>query len=191
MILEISQALKDEGLRDREQRFENVDQMLDGLEKTSAHLAETLYMPPIDLAGLRREWSTLREQLPTLNAASLPSMARLQQVWDDLRRAAAEQNRSIFTVSSLMAMSTLAHVPARVRWLSRAARTAGRRTSLVLGGTLLDHYSDVLEEISRTGFVEYWRREFRPYLQAAARQYEPGHASSTERLLRREKLNSE
>ena len=187
MILEISQALKEEGLLDPEQRFENVDQMLDGLEKTSAHLAQTLYMPPIDIAGLRREWATLREQLPTLSAANIPSTARLEHLWGDLRRSAAEQNRSIFALSSLMAVSTLAHVPARVLWLSRAARTAARRTSLVLGGTLLDHYSDVLEEISRTGFVEYWRREFRPYLQAAARQFEPGHLSWTEDLLRKGK----
>lgn len=188
LILEISQALKDEGLLDPEQRFENVDEMLDGLEKTSAHLAETLYMPPVDIAGLRREWVTLREQLPKLNGASLPSLARLEQLWADLRRSGAEQKRSVFALSSLLAVSTLAHLPARVVWLSRAARSAARRTGLVLGGTVLDHYSEVLKEVSRSGFVDYWRREFRPYLQGAARQFQPGHSSWTEDLLRKGKL---
>ena len=188
MILEISQALKDEGLLNPDQRFENVDEILDGLEKTSAHLAQTLYMPPVDIAGLRREWTILRDQLPKLSAANMPSLDRLERLWDDLRRSAAEQNRSIFALSSLLAVSVVAHVPARLVWLSRVARSAARRTSIVLGGTMLDHYSAVLNEVSQTGFLEYWRREFRPYLRAAARQFAPGHTSSTERLLRRERV---
>src|SRR4029079_17361608 len=39
---EISQALKDEGLVQQDAQFETMDQLLDGLEKTSSHLAHTL-----------------------------------------------------------------------------------------------------------------------------------------------------
>jgi len=46
LIQEISQALKDEGLLDPETNFETMDQMLDGLEKSSAHLAQALNLPP-------------------------------------------------------------------------------------------------------------------------------------------------
>jgi hypothetical protein len=53
-----------------------------------------------------------------------------------------------------------------------------------VGGAILDHYSTALEEISRTGFSEYWKREFRPYLHAAAAQFTPEHGSLTERLFR-------
>src|SRR5690348_13307902 len=42
LIPEIAEALKAEGLLDEDAHFESVDQLLDGLEKTSAHLAETL-----------------------------------------------------------------------------------------------------------------------------------------------------
>jgi hypothetical protein len=89
-------------------------------------------------------------------------------------------------VSSLMAVSTVAHVPANLLWLSRAARSAARRTGKVLGEAILDHYTDALAEISRTGFIPYWTREFRPYLRAAATQFAPAHESLTERLLRRQ-----
>ena len=53
-----------------------------------------------------------------------------------------------------------------------------------MGGAILDHYSTALEEISRTGFPGYWKREFRPYLRAAAEQFAPEHGSLTERLFR-------
>jgi hypothetical protein len=79
----------------------------------------------------------------------------------------------------------VAHVPANVLWLSRAARSAARRTGKVLGEAVLDHYVETLAEIRRAGFVDYWTREFRPYLRAAAGQFAPAHLSATERLLRR------
>jgi len=55
------------------------------------------------------------------------------------------------------------------------------------GGAVLDHYSATLEEIGRTGFVAFWKREFRPYLRAAAEQFAPEHVSvsMTERFMRR------
>ena len=46
LIHEISQALKNEGLLDPNARFERMDQLLDGLAKTSDHLAQTLNLPP-------------------------------------------------------------------------------------------------------------------------------------------------
>jgi hypothetical protein len=50
---------------------------------------------------------------------------------------------------------------------------------------VLDHYSATLDEIERTGFLAYWKREFRPYLRAAAEQFAPEHGSMTERLMRK------
>ena len=42
-----------------------------------------------------------------------------------------------------------------------------------------------LAEISSTGFGEYWTREFRPYLRAAAQQFAPERESLTDRLLKK------
>ena len=84
-----------------------------------------------------------------------------------------------------MAVSTLTHVPQNVLWLSRAARSAARTTGGVLGDSLLKHYADALEEITRTGVVEYWMREYRPYLRAAAELFAPETPTVTERLLTR------
>ena len=48
LMQEIVEALKEENLLDAGARFETMDQILRGLEKTSAHLALTLNMPPIN-----------------------------------------------------------------------------------------------------------------------------------------------
>lgn len=186
LISEISQALKDEGLLEPGARFETMDQMLDGLETTSNHLATTLNLPPVDTAALRREWQRFKEEVRTIPPKSIPGIDRVQGVWDSLRAEAAAQHRSVFTVSSLLALSTIRHVPANVLWLSRAARSAALRTGKVLGDAVLDHYVETLTEIRRTGFLAYWSQEFHPYLRAASEQFAPEKLSSTERLLRRE-----
>ena len=45
-------------------------------------------------------------------------------VWDEMKRTAREQGKPVFVVSSVMAMSAVAHLPANVVWLSRAGRSA-------------------------------------------------------------------
>lgn len=185
LIRELSQALAEEGLLEPGSRFETVDQVLDGLEKTSDHLATTLNLPPIDIPTLRREWVRLKEEVSSIPPKNVPKLEKVETVWDEMKRTAAEQGKPVFVVSSLMAMSAVAHVPANVLWLSRAARSAARRTGKVLGEAILDHYTDALEKIRTTGFAAYWAREFRPYLRAAAEQFAPHHESLTERLLRK------
>ncbi len=187
LIREMSEALKQEGLIDRDTNFETMDQVLDGLERTSAHLATTLNLPPIHVAGLRSEWAALQDELKSIPPRRLPSLSRVEHVWTELQESAKAQGKSVFAVSSLVAVSTMAHVPADLLWLSRAARSAMRRTGKVLGEAVLDHYVEAFREIGRTGFAAYWAREFRPYLHAAARQFAPAKVSSTERILRRKR----
>lgn len=187
LMREITGALKEEGLLDRDAHFETMDQVLGGLEKTTAHLAMTLNMPPINVTGLRLEWETLKTELRSIPPNRIPALDRLERTWEDLRISAQTQNRTVFAVSSLMAISSLSHVPAHLLWLSKAARSATRRASGIVGSAILDHYSAALVDISRTGFPGYWKREFRPYLRAAAVQFAPEHGTVTERLFRRRK----
>ena len=164
LIREISQGLKEEGLLDREASFETIEEVLDGLEKTSAHLADTLNVPPVDVPGLRREWQRFRSQVQDIPPKNFPALENLERLWHNLQQSARDQNRSVFTVSSLLAVSSVRHLPGNVLWLSKTARSAARTTGKVLGESILDHYTDTLAEMSRTGFAAYWAREFRPYL---------------------------
>lgn len=134
------------------------------------------------MKALRQEWRELRA-----NAAALPTPAieSLESLWGDLRRESQRQGRSLFTLSSMMAMSAITSLPERLRWLSKSAPVAARRTGAILGEALLGHYRTTLDEIHRTGYLRYWVREFRPYLRAAAEQFSPKRKTLTQRLLDR------
>jgi hypothetical protein len=182
---EITTALKDEGLLERSRHFENVDQVLDGLERTAGQLATSLRFPPLDVASLRKEWQALKEAASTIPPRSLPSPDFVRGQWEELKQEAAGQKRTVFELSSLIALSTIRAVPENLMWLSRCARSATRRTGQFFAAGLLDHYRTTLAEIRETGYLNYWTREFRPYLRAAAQQFSASHRSLTERLIER------
>src|SRR5882672_6571652 len=122
LIPEIADALKAQGLLEEDAEFTSVDQMLDGLERTSSRLAATINTPPLDVAGLRKEWEAIREEARGLPSASLPSREAISNIWAQLKAEAARQDRSVFETSSAMAVSAARAFPGGMRWFSASAR---------------------------------------------------------------------
>jgi hypothetical protein len=188
LIPEIAEALKAQGLLEKDTQFATVDQMLDGLERTSSRLAATVNTPPLDVAGLRQEWEALREDARGLPPASLPSRDAIGNVWAQLKAESARQNRSVFETSSVMAVSAARALPGGVRWLSASARVGAARTGHMFAAALLDHYKQTLNDIQQTGYLAYAGRQFRPYVRAAVDQFSPKRRTITQQLL--EKIQS-
>jgi hypothetical protein len=185
IVQEIADALKQEGLLAGEARFENVDQLLEGLEQTASQVADLCNAPPLDVAGLRREWSAFRAAVAKIPPRNLPSVAFLGQHWEALKAEAAAQNRPVFELSSMMAVAAIARVPVTLLKLARASNRAVWRSGQTLGASVLLHYSQVLGDIHERGYAAYWAQEFQPYLRAAAGQFSPKHRSLTARWLKK------
>jgi hypothetical protein len=183
LIPEIADALKAQGLLEREAEFTSVDQLLEGLERTSSRLAGTVNAPPLDVAGLRREWDALREEARGLQPSSLPSRDMISNVWNQLKMESARQNTSVFETSSVMAVSAVRALPDGVRWLSASARVGATRAGQVFAAALLEHYRHTLSEIQKVGYLAYVNRQFRPYVRAAVHQFSPKQRTFTERLV--------
>jgi hypothetical protein len=188
LIPEMADALKAQGLLEQDAQFSSVDQMLDGLERTSSRLAATINTPPLDVAGLRKEWETIRNEARGLQLASLPSRDTIRNVWSQLKTEAARQDRSIFETSSMMAVSAVRAVPDGVRWLSASARVGATRTGHIVAVALLDHYRQTLNEIQHVGYVAYAGRQFRPYVLAAVDQFSPKRRTVTQSLFEKLRL---
>jgi len=183
IVQEIADAMKEEGLLERDAKFQNVDQILDGLESTAGWAAKVVNLPPLDVAGLRREWETFRESVVRIPPRNLPSTERIRAQWEDLKREADAQNRSVFELSSIMAVAAISRTPLTLLRLARAANRAVWRAGQLFGGSVLEHYNQTLREISERGYAAYWSEAFRPYLRAAAGQFSPKHRSVTGRWL--------
>jgi hypothetical protein len=183
LIPEMAGALKAQGLLDEDTQFTSVEQMLDGLERTSGRLAATVNTPPLDVAALRSEWRAIREAARGLQPAGIPSRETIADIWTRLKDVASRQDRSVFEASSAMAVSAARSLPDSVRWVSASARAGAARTGHVLAAALLDHYRQTLDELQQVGYATYAARQLRPYLRAAAGQLSPDKRTLTERLL--------
>jgi hypothetical protein len=185
LIPDIADVLKKEGLLEPTASFTTMEQVLAGLERSAEQLVSTVNTPPLDVAGLRTEWSKLVAEVKQLPPPQLPSRASVMQVWNDLRAEAAAQQRSVFELSSLLAVSAVSELPERARVLSKSAAIALRRSGAVVSEALLEHYRDALGEIRRTGFLAYAQRQLAPYARAAVAAFHPERGTLTDKFLDR------
>jgi hypothetical protein len=191
LIHEIAGALKEAGLLDPEMEFVTVDQMLDGLEASAGRLASTINTPPLDVKTLRQEWRAVKQDIAKIPPKDLPSMDTLRELWTSMKNEARVQNRTLFELSAVMALSAITAIPQKTRWLSQSTRIAMAKTGSVLASVLLDHYRTTLQDMRQTGYVRYAVKQFRPYLYGAALQLSPRHRTLTERLLEKKRGNEE
>ncbi len=183
VIPDIAAALQQEGLLAPGSSFTTMEQLLAGLERSAAHLADTVNTPPLDIVGLRREWSRFVAEARQLRAPQLPSPVAVTGLWQELRVTADTEGRSVFEVSSLLAVAAVSELPERARVLSKSAAVVLRRSGDALSGALLDHYRQSLHEVRTIGFVRYGIRQLTPYTHAALNAFARDRATLTGRLL--------
>jgi hypothetical protein len=188
LIGEIACTLKQEGMLPPDAEVSNVEQMLDGLERTAGRVAESVNTPPLDIESLRREWSDIRREVGSIPTPDLPSAADVWNSWRQLTAEAERQQRSVWELSSLMALGAVTRLPENLRWLGKSAALATHRTGVIFAEALLGHYRDALTEIHETGYLTFLVREYRPYLHAAVQQFSPNRVSLTQKLLNRGSL---
>ena len=185
LIPEIAESLKKEGLLAPDGSFATMEQLLGGLERSSGQLAESVNAPPLDVAGLREEWRKFAAEARQLPAPQLPSASAVTRIWQDLRATADRERRSVFEVSSLLAVSAVSELPERARVLSKTAAIVLRHGGAAVSNALLEHYRQSLQQMREVGFMRYGVQQLAPYTQAAIGAFHPARETLTGKLLDR------
>jgi len=185
LIPEIAESLKKEGLLAPDGSFATMEQLLGGLERSSGQLAESVNAPPLDVAGLREEWRKFAAEARQLPAPQLPSPSAVTRVWQDLRATAERERRSVFAVSSLLAVAAVSELPERARVLSKGAAVVLRHGGAAVANALLEHYRQSLQQMREVGFLRYGVQQLTPYTNAAIGAFHPARETLTGKLLDR------
>ena len=185
LIPEIAESLKKEGLLAPDDSFASMEQLLGGLERSSAQLAESVNAPPLDVAGLRDEWRKFAAEARRLPAPQLPSASAVTRLWQDVRATAEREHRTVFEVSSLLAVAAVGELPERARVLSKSAAVVLRHGGAAVSNALLEHYRQSLEQLREVGYVRYGVLKLTPYTHAAIEAFHPSRETLTGKLLDR------
>jgi hypothetical protein len=160
VLNEIAANFEKEGLLQGSGHIRTMSQLLEALERGSGHLAETVNTPPLNIDALRKEWEQLKSSVEIP-----PDPQAVAAQWQQLQATAAKADRSIFEVSTAVALSTL------------------RSAKQHVADPILTHYQETLAEMEKVGFPQFLHRELQPYLSAALNNFSPDRRSTTEAFL--------
>ena len=154
--------LRDTGVLSAEEDVSSFEELLTALEGTSGVLADTVDVPPLNVAGVRTSWQELQTQ-----AADLPDAAGLEKIFAELQSAARQEDRSILEISSIVALGAV-------------------HTGVKLGNVhVFDYYRSALRMIVEEGPLSFLHRTSTPYLTRAGSHFDPRASTYSGRLLRR------
>jgi hypothetical protein len=154
--------LRDAGMLAAEDDVSSFEELLSALEGTSGVLADTVDVPPLNVAGVRTSWQELRMQ-----AADLPDKDGLEKIFAELQSAARQEDRSILEISSIVALGAV-------------------RAGVELGNVhVFDYYRSALRMIVEEGLLSFLQRTSTPYLTRAGAHFDPASDTYSESLLRR------
>ncbi len=154
--------LRDAGVLSAEDDVSSFEELLSALEGTSGVLADTVDVPPLNVAGVRTSWQELQKQ-----AADLPDAAGLERIFAELQSAARQEDRSILEISSVVALGAV-------------------HAGVKLGNVyVFDYYRSALRIILEEGLLSFLQRTSTPYLTRAGSHFDPRSSTYSERLLRR------
>ena len=158
----LATELRDAGVLAEDAQVASFDELLTALEGTSGVLADTVDVPPLDVASVRNSWQELQQQ-----AADLPDAAGLEKIFAELQWAARQEERSLLEISSLVGLGAV-------------------RAGIKLGNVhVFDYYRIALRTIVEEGLLSFLRRTSTPYLARAGSHFDPRSSTYSERLLRR------
>jgi hypothetical protein len=154
--------LEESGVLSAEEEVASFEELLSALEGTSGVLADTVDVPPLNVAGVRASWQELQRQ-----AAELPDARGLEEIFSELRLASRREGRSVMEISTVVALGAV-------------------RAGVKLGNVhVFDYYRGALRTIADEGLVSFLYRTSTPYLTRARSHFDPGSSTLSERLLRR------
>jgi hypothetical protein len=154
--------LRDAGVISTKDDTSSFEELLSALEGTSGVLADTVDVPPLNVAGVRTSWQELQTQ-----AAELPDAAGLEKIFAELQSAARQEDRSILEISSIVALGAV-------------------HAGVKLGNVhIFDYYRSALRMIVEEGLLSFLQRTSTPYLRRAGAHFAPRASTYSGRLLRR------
>lgn len=139
--------------------IESVEELLATLEGTSALMANTVDVPPLNVADMRKTWQALREQVD-----ELPDAASLAALYQNLQAISNREGVPLLTVSATVAAGAI-------------------RAGLHMGDVhIFSYYRETVDTLMAEGLLSYLRRIARPYMWGAAKQFDPRTITFTQRI---------
>jgi hypothetical protein len=178
-LKELAEELKREGVIDEDSTINHASDLLDAVRQTSGAAANTFDTPPLSIEGLRESINQTTEAAQKLDPTKILPKSEINRLWGEMRTIAAEEDVSLFEVSSAMTLYSLDKVASVGRGALSGVRVAGT----LLDRHVIDHYRQALTEIHTKGYYATIAEASGPYIEAVWENFSTTKSTITEDLL--------
>jgi hypothetical protein len=161
--------LKEDGLVDPEGEYDSVTMLLEGIREGSRIGADAIDMPPIDTEEWERFAADLTGNFKGNAALAKKTLKELEAIFQQMKEVSKSDHIGINRMSGAMSIDLM----------KRMGKTSGK----LMADTMLDSYRRSLDEMAKTGAVDYIQDHMRPFVRQVGVQFEKNRPSTTERLI--------
>ena len=172
--------LKEQGVLPESETIDNVDRLLEALQRTTATLADQLDTPPITVDQLRRSVEQLRTEAQKGDLTQVVAVSDLERVWNEIEETVRVEQRSPLEVSNAVAMMTYNQI---VRVGHGAVGSVKVALDLV-SDNVVDYYFDALERIHTKGYYTCVIESYDRFLRDLYYVFDASAPTKTEQVLR-------
>jgi tetratricopeptide (TPR) repeat protein len=175
----VAAELKKQGVIAEDASIHNLDDLLGSIQQLSGKMADRLDVPPLSIAELRRSVEELRAEAARVDLAKAIPAAEVDRLWRELEETAGREGKSLFEVSSAVAMLTVGKAALAGKGAYGSLRAGWR----LADENVLRYYLGALASIHEKGYYQTVSEAFEPYLRGLQTLFAPATGTLTEEAL--------
>jgi hypothetical protein len=163
---ELAGELKDAGVMEEGSRLDSLDDVLQGLNKLSDKLGDTVDMPPLSVADMKETITGIGSELKSVGKTTVLETADIDGLAKDITDLAKNANHSLIETTGAVALGTMRTAGNILKGSVVGAGTTLRFVGRVVWKDVLGDYGRTIQRIYRRGFYGAIRGFLRPQLRS-------------------------
>lgn len=154
-------------------------EVLEAVQEASGASAAAVDLPPLSREELRQFVEEMKARYARVFSGTGDLLGTFEETWQRMTALAGRERVPLARLTGVMALEAAEAFNKGVGTVAAVGETGW---SLV-DEAILDSYRRTLNEVANAGLRAYLRSHYRPFVRAAARQFEPRRRTGLERLL--------
>ena len=176
---ELSNELRKQGIVDERSTINGVQDLLDAIGKASGVTAQSLDLPPLSVEGIRKSLSETIQAVAQIDVTKALPQSEIDRLWQVMKQVSEQQHVALFQIGSAMTMYSINQITK----VGKGAATGVQVARSLLDRTIVEHYRQGLDTISRKGFYQFLLSSSQPYFDAVWNNFSSMRPTATEDIL--------
>ena len=176
--------LIEKGYIDSENKFDSIQDLLEGIERTTTSFAQNIDTPPLSRDEIMGNLEEIQDSIGGLfsktGRVAGDVKEEISNLMQDFLETASEEDQTLMELSGVMTLQVANRAKKTIGVATTVPQVAGK----ILYENILVYYSDTLSDIHQRGYAVVASETIEPYGSAIIKQFSSEKETWTEKLFR-------